>query len=270
MPRFEGNARGWQYCEVTTTPSTKRRSSRAPSPLFLGIVAITVLSGWALYTRLLPEGILTFVFVTFAWILSLCLHEFMHAFVAYRNGDTSVLFRGYLTLDPLKYTHVVFSLVLPIVFLVLGGIGLPGGAVFIDRSALKSRFANTAVSAAGPLTNVAVAILLTIAFALRGDNRGFWAAIAFLIFLQVTASILNLLPIPGLDGYGIIEPYLPRNWAAQAYRIAPFAILGLFALLWVPAINQAFFGLIDGITAVLGVPPIAVGSGYNLYRFWLG
>ncbi len=248
----------------------KQTATRAPSPIFLGILAVTIGSGFALFYRVGNEGIVAFVFVTFAWIVTLCLHEFAHAFVAYRNGDESVLYRGYLTLDPLRYTHVVYSLVLPIVFLILGGIGLPGGAVFIDRSALRSRFAHTAVSAAGPLTNVAVSLLLALAIAFRTDNRGFWAALAFLLFLQVTAAVLNLLPIPGLDGYGIIEPYLPRSWAAQAAQIAPFAIIGLFVLLWIPSINQAFFSAIDGIVGALGVPGLMVGTGYNLYTFWTG
>lgn len=253
---------------MTTQPTRQPRSLRGPSPIFLGIVAITLFAGWGLWNRVWSEGVFAFIFVTFAWILTLCLHEFAHAAFAYRFGDTSVLYRGYLTLDPLRYTHVVYSLILPVLFLVLGGIGLPGGAVFIDRSALRTRFANSAVSAAGPLTNVAVALLLAVAIALRPDNRGFWAALAFLLFLQVTAAILNLLPIPGLDGYGVIEPYLPRSWARQAAMIAPFAVIGLFALLWVPSINQAFFGLINGIVSLLGVPPIMVGSGYNIYTFW--
>ena len=124
-------------------------ATRRPSPVFLGILAVSVLSGAALWSGVGPAGIVTFLFVLSTWVVSLCLHEFGHAIVAYRNGDRSVLYRGYLTLDPLKYTHVVFSLVLPLVFLVLGGIGLPGGAVFIDRSALKSRFAHSAVSWSG-------------------------------------------------------------------------------------------------------------------------
>lgn len=247
---------------------SENHASRRPSPVFLGILAVAVASGVALANGIGPTGIVTFLFVLATWVVTLCLHEFAHAAVAYRQGDESVLYRGYLTLDPLKYTHVVYSLVLPIVFLVLGGIGLPGGAVFVNRAALRSRFAHSAVSAAGPLTNVAVAIVFAIALALRTDNGPFWAAISFLLFLQVTASVLNLLPVPGLDGYGIIEPYLPVSWRKQAAAVAPFAIIALFALLWIPQLNQAFFGLINGILALLGVPGILIGAGYNAFQFW--
>ena len=96
----------------------------------------------------------------------------------------------------------------------------------------------------------------------------FWAALGFLLFLQITATVLNLLPVPGLDGFGIIEPYLPTSWLARASRVAPFAILILFGLLWIPVVNQAFFGFIFGLTNLLGVPGILIGSGYGLFQFW--
>ena len=76
---------------------------------------------------------MTFAIVLFGWIFSLCLHEFSHALVAYYGGDYTVREKGYLTFNPLKYTHPVFSIILPLVFLLLGGIGLPGGAVYIER-----------------------------------------------------------------------------------------------------------------------------------------
>ncbi len=245
-----------------------RQASRRPSPIFLALVAGAIASGWALWSGIGPPAVMSFVFVLFFWVISLSLHEFAHAFVAYRNGDLSVVYRGYLTLDPLRYTHVMFSLVLPLVFLIAGGIGLPGGAVFIDRSAIKTRFANSAVSAAGPLTNLAIALVLAVVLAFRQGSGAFWLTLSFLLFLQVTAAVLNLLPVPGLDGFGIIQPYLPDRVLAAVAPIAPFAILGLFLLLWVPALNIAFFSVIIGITSLLGVPADFVWSGFALFRFW--
>lgn len=256
---------------ITSAPS-QRRGGWRPSPIFVGLVVVALASGWALWASVGDRGIVTFVFVAVSWVITLCLHEFAHAFVAYRNGDESVVHRGYLTLDPLKYTHLVLSLVLPLIFLLLGGIGLPGGAVFIDRRALRTRFAHSAVSAAGPLTNLVVAIVLcTAIFAARvggASNNNLWAALAFLAFLQVTATVLNLLPVPGLDGYGIIEPYLPAAWAGRAASIAPYVFYGFLILLLVPAVNQAFFGGIYGLLGLLGVPPILIETGRSLFQFW--
>ncbi len=80
-------------------------------------------------------NILTFVVVLIGWIFSLCLHEFSHTLVAYLGGDTTVKDKGYLTFNPLKYTHPVYSLLIPLIFLVLGGIGLPAARSISRRGA---------------------------------------------------------------------------------------------------------------------------------------
>ena len=51
---------------------------------------------------------MTFLVVLIGWIFSLCLHEFSHSLVAYYGGDTTVREKGYLTFNPLKYTHPVY------------------------------------------------------------------------------------------------------------------------------------------------------------------
>jgi Zn-dependent protease len=126
------------------------------------------------------------------WIFSLCLHEFSHALVAYWGGDTSVKRKGYLTFNPLKYADPGYSIALPLLFLLMGGLGLPGGAVYINQSSLRNRWWQSAVSAAGPIANILLAVLLSIAFQLaigsglepidRIDGESFLSSsIAFLI-----------------------------------------------------------------------------------------
>ena len=106
------------------------------------------------------EKATTFIVVIVGWIFSLCLHEFSHSVVAYYGGDTSVKDKGYLTFNPLKYTNPVLSIILPVIFLLLGGIGLPGGAVYIESSRLRSKRWESAVSLAGPAANLVVAVIL--------------------------------------------------------------------------------------------------------------
>src|SRR6185295_17151263 len=105
---------------------------------------------------------MTFAIVLFGWIFSLCLHEFSHALVAYYGGDYTVKEKGYLTFNLLKYTHPLYSIILPLVFLAMGGIGLPGGAVYIEKWRLRSAKWETAVSLAGPASNVVVALVLAV------------------------------------------------------------------------------------------------------------
>lgn len=95
------------------------------------------------------------------WLVSLCLHEFGHAFTAWRFGDRDVAVRGYLTLDPRRYAHPMLSLGLPMLFIALGGIGLPGGAVYLHTFFMSPR-RRTLVSLAGPAMNLVLAVLLLV------------------------------------------------------------------------------------------------------------
>jgi Zn-dependent protease len=254
------------------TTATTRHSDRRISPVFLGIVAVTAVTGWATWTGFAEKpGIAVFLFVTGAWIVSLCLHEYAHARTALHSGDITIGAKGYLTLNPLKYTHALLSIVLPVIFVIMGGIGLPGGAVFIERDRIRGRWRHSLISAAGPLTNVLFAIACTAPFwldALDGVPPEFRYALAFLALLQVSAAILNFLPVPGLDGYGVIEPWLSYNTKRQIEPFAPFGLLFVFALLWVPQVNSVFFDLVDAVLRGLQVDPWQASSGWSLYRFW--
>jgi len=253
------------------------RSAVSPSPVFLAIVGATVIFGlmtWrygnTLGDRFSLVRISVFGFVLAGWVLSLCVHEFGHAYLAYRSGDHSVATRGYLTLNPAKYADMTLSFLIPVLFILLGGIGLPGGAVWIDRGVIQGKLRHSLISAAGPLANIFFAIILAVLFKnfAHADHTVFWSALAFLAFLQITAAILNLLPIPGLDGFGIIEPYLPRDWVRQANQYGGYIFLGLIALLWVGPINRAFFDLIYNVTDALGVGDFFIQLGHYFFQFW--
>jgi len=147
---------------------------------------------------------MTFAIVLIGWIFSLCLHEFFHALVAYYGGDTTVKEKGYLTFNPLKYTHPLYSIILPLLFLVMGGIGLPGGAVYIETWRLRSRTWRSLVALAGPMANLLMGILLGIVLRFvpydPGNNNSPVPGIAFLALLQFSALVLNLIPLPPFDG----------------------------------------------------------------------
>ncbi|MET9951542.1 site-2 protease family protein [Streptomyces sp. NPDC006339] len=252
--------------------TTSRHDERRISPVFLAILAVMAVTGWAVWTDFAASpGLAVFLFVTSAWIVSLCLHEYAHARTALHGGDITVGARGYLTLNPLAYTHAVLSIILPVLFVIMGGIGLPGGAVFIDHGRIRGRWKHSLISAAGPLTNVLFAVVCTAPFwlgALDGVPVVFRYALAFLAFLQVTAALLNFLPVPGLDGYGVIEPWLSYRIKRQIEPYAPYGFFVVIALLFVPAVNGAFFDAIDALMRALGVPELSRYCGSNLYRFW--
>ena len=194
------------------------------------------------------------------WLVSLCLHEYAHARTALHGGDITVGAKGYLTLNPLKYTHALLSIVLPVVFVIMGGIGLPGGAVFIERGRIRGRWRHSLISAAGPLTNVLFAALLHGAVLAAAPPDGvpdrFRFALAFLALLQVTAAILNFLPVPGLDGYGVIEPWLSHELRRQVEPFAPFGLLAVFGVLWIPGSTRCSSTRSTRSCAGSGVPEL--------------
>jgi Zn-dependent protease len=240
------------------------------SPVFIGLLAITAGVGALLWFDVLPAAgpILTIVFVTAGWITSVCVHEFGHALVAYLGGDRMVVGHGYLSLNPLRYTNILLSIVMPVAFLLLGGIGLPGAAVYINHSAIRSRLWDSAVSLAGPAGTLLCGLVIAIPFFIpnhfdwMAGHLAFFAALAFLGFIEAIALVLNLLPIPGLDGFGIIRPWLPYSAQDLANRFGQGAIFAVFIVLFfVPSVSHAFFQAVLQVTSVAGIDPILIGLG---------
>ncbi|WP_028479471.1 site-2 protease family protein [Nocardia sp. CNY236] len=254
-------------------PLEGRRRAVRPSPVFLAVIAITALGGalaWDAPLDSIRAKVGVFVFVVFGWVVTLCLHEFAHAFTAWRAGDREVELRGYLTLNPLKYSHPLLSIVLPMVFIALGGIGLPGGAVYVHTHNVAPR-TQRMISAAGPAVNALWAVVLLAIVRFQGSadaHPAFWFGVSFLAFLQITATLLNLLPLPGLDGYGIVEPSLSYATRRSLDQFKPFGILILFALIFTPAINQLFFDVVYTLFELSGVPSNWSRYGGYSTRFW--
>jgi Zn-dependent protease len=243
--------------------------------VFLGILAVTI--GGGVLTVLgddggLPNGMVkagTVLLVLGGWAVSLCLHEFGHALVAYRGGDREVYFKGYLTLDPRRYTDPVLSLVLPLMLLAIGGIPLPGGAVWINHYALRSKRIESAVSLAGPLSNLALGVLLIASVNIVEPSLGLAGALSFLALLQIFAFVLNILPIPGLDGWGAIEPYLSQQAQRFGAKARPWAPLILFAvLIGIPPVGHAFFEIADAAFDAVGGSSGLAAYGNIAFFFW--
>ena len=213
---------------------------------------------------------MTFAIVLFGWIFSLCLHEFSHALVAYLGGDYTVREKGYLTFNPLKYTHPLFSIVLPLLFLVMGGIGLPGGAVYIERWRIRNRFLLSLMSLAGPLSNLLVAVILGLILRYSPSIPiAYLPGLSFLLVLQVSAVLFNSIPLPPFDGYNVLEPFLPSVIRTQMDQFASVAIWVILLLFWfVPAVSSSFWETVYTVSTVLGVDWGWVISGLERFRFW--
>lgn len=214
-----------------------------------------------------------FLVVTVLWVFSVCLHEFGHAAAAYCGGDHTVKDKGYLTLNPLLYAHPVYSLLIPVVMMMMGGIGLPGGAVYIERHLLRSRAWDTWVSLAGIAMNLVMVLLISLAFKtglIQNDPTSLASvSLGFLLMLEVSAILLNLIPIPPLDGFQAIAPWLPSDIRDRMYAMSNFGPWIIFILLsYDGPVARVFWNLVYSITEFLGVYPFISNVGMRVFRFW--
>lgn len=214
-----------------------------------------------------------FIFVFVGWIFSVCLHEFGHAIVAYRFGDYTVKDKGYLTMNPIHYTHPVLSFVLPILFMILGGVGLPGGAVYIEDSLIRGKGRRALVALAGPAMNVLLTVVLCVPFWIglvdASTKNLLPTALAMLISLQITAVLFNLMPIPSLDGFRALSEWMPQEVKEFAWRHANLFLLLLFLAFWrVPVVHDTFWFVVFVICRLLGIDLGLVAAGWGEFRFW--
>lgn len=247
-----------------------QRSAVRPSPIFLGLIGVTI--GGALLTLVENQAAINagiVLLVLGGWVVSLCLHEFGHALVAFRGGDREVYFKGYLTLDPRRYTDPVLSLLMPVLFLAIGGIPLPGGAVWINHHALRSKAVESTVSLAGPAANLIAGILLALSVEIFEPAPMMAAGLSFLALLQLAAFVLNMLPVPGLDGWGAIEPFLSYEARRFGAKARPWAPLFLFAaLIGIPGVSQAFWDVVSSLYAAVGGNELLAYYGQDAFFFW--
>jgi Zn-dependent protease len=177
------------------------------------------------------EDPLHFIFWTVMVVFSVCVHELSHVYAALSQGDDTAARRGYLTLDPLKLMGIP-SLV------ALAFIGIAWGAVPVTISRFRNRYSHALVSAAGPLANLALAVVFSLGTAFAYSRSGTQEAASlfthfFSCGLQVNCmlALLNLLPIPMFDGWevaALLFPALQRIPSESRQRGSWIALMLIF------------------------------------------
>jgi Zn-dependent protease len=197
--------------------------------------------------------------VLIGWVMSVTLHEFAHGLVAWWGGDYTIRERGGLTLNPIQYVDPLMSIVLPVVFLLMGGIPLPGGATYVRRDLLRGRGWDAGVSAAGPAMNLILFGLLAIPLMpqvgwinpnlLPTQWETSQKFVAAMCYLQLLSVILNLVPIPPLDGFGIIGPFMNQDTRVRLMTPPTSSLLfiGYFLVLQTPGFGRITHRIMDSM-----------------------
>jgi Zn-dependent protease len=178
-----------------------------------------------------------------ALLFAVSFHESAHGLAALACGDPTAREQGRISLNPLRHIDPVGSILFPAI-LALSGAPVFGWArpVPVDlRRTRNPRSANLLVSAAGPLSNVVLAIAFTcLVLVLRPRLHGVSASsIDEVLFLLAVYSVLinaalalfNLLPIPPLDGFGVLESLLPRRLAMIAFQLRRYGMVILLVIM---------------------------------------
>lgn len=257
---------------VQEPPAKPAQGGATVSPVFQILLAVFLALAAIMLWRPDLARAAAFPFILSGYLISLCLHEFGHAIVAYYSGDRTVRAKGYLTLNPLRYTNLQYSIILPLLFVVIGGVALPGAAVYIDRRLLL-RWQDALVSAAGPIaTAIVLGLLLLVLTMGKGALIGapvLHASLAYLAMLQMMILLFNVIPCPGLDGWGIIRHALPSALRQRGQRFALLAPVALLmALFFVPGLSRLFWNAIFWSCDAAGLDPRLALYGSRLFQFW--
>ncbi len=202
-------------------------------------------------STMLVSRALTYLLVLPIFLLSLTIHEYAHAWVAYKYGDYTAKSMGRLTLNPLAHISLFGTIILP--FLIHFGWAKP---IPVNFSILtKKQLFHVAV--AGPLANILVALILTGAFHLFGLE-----AIPLLsdfvllaIIINIILALFNLIPVPPLDGSRLVYALLKSPRAVNVYnRFARYGIIIFIAFLLLGGFQTVILPLVVLLYALLGLP----------------
>lgn len=174
------------------------------------------------------------------FLFSLSFHEFAHAWASNKLGDPTAKYMGRLTLNPMAHIDWVWTVIIPIITIVVGGVYFGAAKpVPIDTRNFKNPQKDMALSAlAGPMSNIFLGIVFSFLFVasqLFLPKTGFWSPLAQMlqagVIINFFLAFFNLIPLPPLDGSKILGMFLSYRQALYIERFAPFSFI-LILVFW--------------------------------------
>jgi Zn-dependent protease len=205
-------------------------------------------------------------------ILAITLHEAAHGYVAMRFGDMTAYAAGRVSLNPIRHIDPVGTIALPLALLALAKYFGGGGMLFGWAKPVPVNFANLRhpkrdmlwVAAAGPLSNLAMALIWAASVKVGVSLPGSYFALPLAlmgaagVFINVIFMVLNLLPLPPLDGGRMLVSLLPHRYAYKFSRVEPYGFVILIVLLFTGVLGLVLWPVISlamaGISGAFGVP----------------
>jgi Zn-dependent protease len=196
-------------------------------------------------------------------VFGITVHEVAHGWMALRLGDRTAQMLGRLTLNPIRHVDPVGTILVPVVLLMLGGFvfGWAKPVPVTWENLRRPQRDMALVALAGPLANVLMAViwllvlLVGISLQTSGYMQGIARGLAYMatagILINTVLLVLNLLPVPPLDGSRVLAALLPRRLRAGYGRIEPFGLLILVALIATGLLGPVMRPLMWGFFEIL-------------------
>ena len=186
------------------------------------------------------DPVISIVIAIVVIILSMTIHEAVHAFVGYILGDKTARAEGRLTLNPLKHIDPVMTILLPILMIIFGG-PVFGGAKPVPFNPSRLRYGEwgaVMVALVGPLTNLLIAFLAFGVGVVSGviasggyiDNSLPGSIVQLTIFINIGFFAFNMLPIPPLDGSRLLYALAPDGVRRIMSQIEQYGVFVIFAI----------------------------------------
>lgn len=197
-----------------------------------------------------------------AFLLALSGHEGSHAWAANKLGDPTARRMGRATLNPLAHIDPIGTVLFPLILIWAGipPIGWAKPVLVNPHNLRRPRQDNLWISLAGPGANIGLAFLFALLFrvmAVGGLNGGrFWLEplLSFLILsviINLLLAFFNLIPIPPLDGSGIVMGLLPDEYVRPYEQLRPFGFVIILGLFWIGLIDKVLLPLVYSLSAIL-------------------
>jgi Zn-dependent protease len=183
----------------------------------------------------------TFIVVLIICLLvSLVIHEFMHAYASHQLGDTTARDQGRLTLNPLSHIDPFMTVVLPIVTLIIFQVPfLAAKPVPFDPGRVKfDEFGAAIIAAAGPLSNLVLAFLAALILHSLSLGSFMVSVLQIFISLNVTLFVFNLIPIPPLDGSRVLYALAPESVQDFMRSIEPYGFFIIMGLVFMAGLGN--------------------------------
>ena len=205
------------------------------------------------------------IIVLFVLLFAITVHEAAHGWAALKMGDPTAYHLGRVTLNPIPHIDPIGTILMPLMLAIMG-FPFFGWAKPVPVNPLNLRNPrrdNLIISAAGPLSNLTVAfiaffgfiILKTLTSGYLGTNpqsfvnylsNGIFFILYYAIVINVILATFNLIPVPPLDGSGVLLGLISDEAAQKYEQIRPYGFI-IIILLWITGILRVIVSLILGI-----------------------